>query len=113
MVTQVNIDPLRQLDELRLGGHAAHGAHAVTQVPAGDVAIFVRVKFPDGLPELFNLLWLQRPVRLPVRAALAQKEEGWAQQVVCDRAGLGQHRGAWEARRWLPAPLHSSAPLCS
>ena len=100
MVTQVNIDLLRQLDELRLGGHAAHGAHAVTQVPAGDVAIFVRVKFPDGLPELFNLLWL------PVRAALTQKDEGWAQQDVCDRAGLGQHGGVGLGS----SPLAASPP---
>ena len=39
----VHVDLLRQLDELHLGGHLAHGAHTVTQVPAVDVAILVLV----------------------------------------------------------------------
>lgn len=50
----VHVDLLGQLDEFHLSGHVAHGAHAVPQVPAVDVAIFVLVKFPEGLSELWR-----------------------------------------------------------
>lgn len=50
----VHVDLLRQLDELHLRGHVAHGAHAVAQVPAVDVAVLVLVKFSEGLSELWE-----------------------------------------------------------
>lgn len=50
----VHVDLLGQLDELHLGGHVAHGTHAVAQVPAVDVTILVFVKFPEGLSELWG-----------------------------------------------------------
>ena len=50
----VHVDLLRQLDKLHLSGHVAHGAHAVAQVPAVDVAVLVFVKLSEGLPELWG-----------------------------------------------------------
>lgn len=50
----VHVDLLGQLDKLHLGGHVAHGAHAVAQVSAVDVAVLVLVKFSEGVSELWG-----------------------------------------------------------
>lgn len=50
----VHVNLLRQLNELHLGGHVAHGAHAVAQVPAVDVAVLVLIEFSEGLSELWG-----------------------------------------------------------
>lgn len=50
----VHVDLLRQLNKLHLGRHVAHGAHAVAQVPAVDIAVLVFVKLSEGLPELWG-----------------------------------------------------------
>lgn len=48
----VHVDLLGQLNELHLSRHVTHGAHAVAQVPAVDVAVLVLIKFSEGLSEL-------------------------------------------------------------
>lgn len=47
-------DLLGQLNELHLGGHVAHGAHALAQVLVADVAITVLVKLLEGLLQLWG-----------------------------------------------------------
>lgn len=50
----VHVDLLGELNQLHFGGHVAHGAHAVAQVPAVDVAILILVKLSEGLSEFWG-----------------------------------------------------------
>ena len=48
----IHVDLLAQFDELHLGGHVAHGPHALRHVLVVEVAILVVVKLFKGICQL-------------------------------------------------------------
>lgn len=94
----IHVDLLGQLNKLHLSGHVAHGAHAVAQVPAVDVAILVFVKFSEGLSELWGRE--QRWTWLGVGPA----------KPLGPKAAIGPTSPESQARE-LPKTVHSSKPL--